>query len=409
MPEKAGLRLEIPDSEILDHASPHVINSAQLAVFEKSFAFEAGLMRQCDGLLGGPIFQEMGEGQQELLQPSRPTLSAPVLRTLEDVDNHIHSFRCAAYFVNKEFRVQFSNQAARNFADADPFAPGKSVAELNDLVVTEYLSFPSFSRLPGKDFLSLQTMLGHLALIGYDLPPVKLKLARKRDGRMMYLGVTIDAKYLFLAGGEFLGTRCLLIPRVPPLDAKGYEQSRQCDEIVSPLPEKLLKMVQARLELQQKALQLRQEAARVNPPVEPEARAARVPFSLETLNETEIESLTVREFLQAIERTKNLKKLMLADDLAEQAVNATQKQIKKELKKPPHKIHAKGKINLNAVVQNYETQNKGTSSYGRLQARYIDATTGEETSKQIRPLTEEEIAERKRKQQSHQQKTSAAI
>lgn len=415
-PEKAALSPEIPDLKILDHASPHVINSAQLPVVEASFAFAVDLMRlNDDDLNNGLIPPDINSDLQKTkIQPAAFVPGLPVFEDVKDINPHIQRFPCSAYFVSKESEqnIRYSNQAARNFADADQAAPGKPLLALVELVATEYLSFPSLSRVPGRDFLSLQRMLGRLQKAGYNIPDVTLKLARKRDGQMRYQEITIDAKHLWSTVKTLLGTRCLLIPSKTSLDEVRYQESLQSDTVISPLPSKLLEWAQARVQLQQKALQLRQEAARVNVSVKPEAEARRLPFSLETLSQAEMESLTVREFLQAIERTKNLKKLMLADNLAEEAITATQRQIKKELKKAPHKINAKGKVNLRTVVQAYEhTTSDETSYYGRFQANYVDAETGKDTSKQISQLTEEEIAEvrnQKRRNQSHQQGTSTA-
>ena len=399
--EMAGLRPEIPNSEILDHASPHVINSAQLAAFEKSFAFGAGLMRQYDeDLKSGLISQEMEEVlQQARLQPFRPSPDAPVLRTLKDVDNYIHSFQCAAYLVNKEHKVQFSNQAARNFAGADRDAPHKSVAELNELVAKEYLSFPSFSRLPAKDFLALERMLGPLAKTGYDLPDVTLKLARKHYGQIQYLGVTIDAKHLFSAKGEFLGTRCLLIPSNPPLVADGDEEGHQRDDILFPLPETLLEWVQARLQLQQKALQLRQEAVRVNLPVEPEGQLMTDSPPFRTKDDLK-KLLNFDAFKKAVEslgKSEEDKELMrVADDFITGDLRGV---LQPKIKIALWNEDFPGTVSFTKYLRN---KNLG----------YIKAVAGKHTA-QIRPLTPPELAEFKeqlaKRKATHQERLAESL
>jgi hypothetical protein len=114
------------------------------------------------------------------------------------------------------------------------------------------------------------------------------------------------------------------------------------------------------------------------------------PSSLDSLDESDIQSLDLTSLLAAIPNTKDLAKLALAEKLAERVIRTTQGEIQKHLRKSPCNVVAKGKIKLRFSVQSRQTVRKGVQHYGLFKAEFVDASTGVRNSKQIRTLTEEE-------------------
>lgn len=313
--------------------------------------------------------------------------------SIEEVEAIVYAADGIAYFIDAEFRGDKINDIAQEFAGFDSFhhgPEGRTVLGLMMHIAHNFLPEASYGRFPQQDFLMQQAMLGQLAKDGaHQMPVVCLKLARKRERSTTYHEVRVYAHHVFSPKSEYLGTLCLV--ENEEISRKNYNDYARRNELVWPLPDDIAKMVQGRHEEWQKSLQQVLSTTKLTSDIQPEPKASVLVFSLDSLSEQEIDSLTVRQFLQAIQHTKDLNRLKLADDIAEQAIRATQKQIKTELKKRPYQINAKGKIHLRAVVQTYEKE-EGKSYYGRLQADYTDVETGKDTSKQIRKLTPEEIS-----------------
>lgn len=336
--------------------------------------------------------------------------------TLEEMEAFTTKHESLAYVITEKHEFTYLSETALRLMTFGA-VPGSPLDELNMRIAGNLLPKESFSRNPQQDYLLLQRMLGTLARTGaYQIPKISLliRMEDKDNSQVSHHEVTVTAEHCFTPEREkqLLGTICQVTGLETNIKPEKYETALRKGELIPLLlPEDLTKMVESRLQLLQKALRDARDETRLRL-IELENEIFGLPFSLDTLNQQEIESLTVREFLQAIRNTQKLETLMWADDLADQAIKATQMQIKKEVKKSPYKIQAKGKISLRMVVQTYETKTDGLSSYGRFQADYTDSATGKNTSKQIRHLTEDEAREIKgnqRRKQSHQPDAAVTI
>lgn len=110
-----------------------------------------------------------------------------------------------------------------------------------------------------------------------------------------------------------------------------------------------------------------------------------VSTSLDTLDETDINSLRIREFSRAVSHTNNPRKLLLGLRTMEQVEADFQQQIRKYLLEH-HGVTPKGKVRLNVIIKEYESVKKGTTYKGYAQAAYDNQSTI------LYHLTEEEIA-----------------
>jgi hypothetical protein len=351
-----------------------------LLALTSTYAFMAGRMRVND----------------ELLKTLPPSLVRLTATPLEDSpiqpsgvrEPHEPKRDIPAYSITADLKYSEVTPEADKLVDFEPGGgAGRTMTSMLEHIALAY--FPETASMlspkgpedysPRQDFLTQQFMLGLLSMDGfYQLPDVTLQIDRTRDGKERYQTMKVDARPVF-ASGKFVKTRCHL--DVKTIDKTTYLDLSQRRQLVSPLPDELLQMVQARLMLQQKALSSRSSTANLGQ--EPNIEA-RLPDTTPIDYEADLSGLfNISAFMEAIkalpETTESIEVIRQDDDFIVSQLRAV---VQDELKKRlwPHIENMQGTVRIYPVRSRRQT---GDTFSLRAACR--------EHQKYIRPLNSEEI------------------